>query len=117
MGAWDEFDKPVNEGPNYWNPEEPEKITGKVLDIDVYEDEEGKRFPQLVLEVDGEELTVTAFRSILRNELLEAEPKVGDTLEIDFQGKAPRKRYFVYRVKVLTDAPKRAAKGAGNEEF
>lgn len=117
MGAWDELGIEKNEGPDYWNPQEPEKITGKVTELGVFEDQEGKRHPQVVLEVDGEELTVTAFRSILAQELNSVEDlKVGDTITIDFQGKPAGKRYFVYRVKKLTDAPKREAKGVDTKE-
>lgn len=117
MGAWDELGIEKNDGPTYWNPDAPEKITGKVLELGVYEDQEGKRHPQVVLEVDGEELTVTAFRSILAQELNDVDDlKVGDTLRIDFQGKPAGKRYFVYRVTKVGDAPKRTAKGAEEKE-
>jgi|SRR5690242_2142797 len=117
MGAWDELGIEPNEGPEYWNPQEPEKIQGKVLELGVYEDNEGKKHPQVVLDVDGDEITVTAFRTILAQELNGVDDlKVGDTLSIDFQGKPKGKRYFVYRVKKISDAPKRAAKGAEDKE-
>ncbi len=117
MGAWDELGIEKNEGPEYWNPQEPEKITGKVLELGVYEDQEGKKHPQIVLDVNGEELTVTAFRSILAQELNDVDDlEVGDTLQIDFQGKPAGKRYFVYRVKKINDAPKRAKAGAEEKE-
>lgn len=116
MGAWDHLDIPKNEGSDYWNPQEPEKIQGKVLEIDTYEDQEGNLHPQVVLDVDGEELTVTAFRSILKQELNDIDDlSVGDELEIDFQGKPKGKRYFVYRVKKLSAAPKRAKRSSDDE--
>jgi hypothetical protein len=120
MGAWDEFDLPENDGPDYWKPEDPEKIRGKVLEIGVHVDDEGKRFPQLTLDIDGAEVVVTGFRKILRDELVKLVKEdgagVGDEVEIDFQGKPAGKRYFVYRAKKLSAAPKRAAK-KDNEDF
>lgn len=117
MGAWDDLDIPKSEGADYWNPQEPEKIQGKVLEIGRHTDEEGKVHPQLVLDVEGTELTVTAFRTILKQELNELENlAVGDEIEIDFQGKPKGKRYYVYRARKLTAAAKRTAK-KDNEEF
>jgi hypothetical protein len=117
MGAWDELDIDTSEGPTYWNPQEPEKITGKVVKIDVYKDEDEKLHPQVVLEVDGEEVTVTGFRSILAKELKQVEPEIGDILTIDFQGKAAGKRYYIYRVtKTGGAAPKRDSKSK-TEDF
>lgn len=117
MGAWDELGIEKNDGPEYWNPQEPEKVTGKVLELGIYEDNEGKKHPQVVLDVEGEELTVTAFRTILAQELNDVDDlAVGDTLTIDFQGKPKGKRYFVYRVKKVGAAPKRAGKGVDDKE-
>lgn len=117
MGAWDDLGIEAHEGPNYWNPQEPTTIQGKVLELGVYEDADLKKHPQVVLEVDGEEVTVTAFRSILAQELNDVDGlKVGDSLRIAFEGKPSGKRYFVYRVTKITDAPKRAAKGAEEKE-
>lgn len=117
MGAWDDLGIEKNDGPEYWNPQEPEKIQGKVLELGTYTDDEDKSHPQVVLEVDGEQLTVTAFRTILAQELNSIDDlKVGDEISIDFQGKPKGKRYFVYRVKKINAAPKRAAKGAEEKE-
>jgi hypothetical protein len=119
MGAWDELGIEASEGPTYWKPADdaPEKIRGKVVELGIFEDSEGKKHPQVVLEVDGEELTVTAFRSILAQELNGVDNlAVGDDLEISFEGKPKGKRYFVYRVKRHAAAAKRAAKGAEEKE-
>jgi len=116
VGAWDDLGIEQNEGPTYWSPENPEKIRGKVLEIGRFTDNESKVHPQLVLDVDGEEVTVTAFRQILKQELNAVENlAVGDELEIDYQGKAPGKRYYVYRVTKMAEAPKRSAKGEVDE--
>ncbi len=119
MGVWDEFDVDKNEGPNYWKPEGPEKLRGKIVEIGTFKGEDGERFPQVTLDVDGDDVVVTGFRSILRNELVKAVKedgvKAGDEIEIDFQGKPAGKRYFVYRVKKLSEAPKRSSK-QDNEE-
>ena len=40
MGAWDEFETPDNDGPNYWKPEAPEKLRGKIVGFDKKVDEE-----------------------------------------------------------------------------
>lgn len=119
MGQWDELGIQENDGPNYWKPSDdvPETIRGKVVDLGIYTDSEEKRHPQVTLEVDGEELVVTAFRSILAQELNSVEDlAVGDDLEIKFEGKPKGKRYFVYRVKKYGAAPKRAAKGTESKE-
>lgn len=120
MGVWDEFEAPENDTPDYWNPQSPEKLRGKLVDIDVHVDEEGNRFPQVTIEVNGKEIVVTGFRKILRDELLtlvkDDGAVVGDTVEIDFQGQPKGKRYYVYRAHKVAEAPKRGAK-ADAEEF
>lgn len=120
MAVWDEFETDKNEGGTFWTPEGPEKLRGKLVEIGTYTSEAGERFPKVTLDVDGNDVIVTGFRSILRNELVrvvkEDGAKVGDEIEIDFQGKPAGKRYFVYRVKKLSEAPKRSSK-QDNEEF
>lgn len=119
MGAWDDLGIEANDGPTYWKPadDEPETIQGKVVDLGIFVDNDEKKHPQVTLLVDGEELVVTAFRSILAQELNSIEDlAIGDDLEIKFEGKPKGKRYFVYRVKKLAAAPKRAAKGATEKE-
>jgi hypothetical protein len=119
MGNWDELGIEKNDGPAYWKPADdtPETIRGKVVDLGIFTDQDEKRHPQVTLEVDGEELVVTAFRSILAQELNSVEDlAIGDELEIKFEGKPKGKRYFVYRVKKIAAAPKRAAKGVDTKE-
>lgn len=119
MGAWDELGIEANDGPTYWKPEDdtPETIQGKVLDLGIFTDNEDKKHPQVTLDVDGEEIVVTAFRSILAQELNSIEDlAIGDELQIKFEGKPKGKRYFVYRVKKIGAAPKRAAKGVDSKE-
>jgi len=122
MGAWDEFETPENEGPTYWNPDTPEDVEGTIVKFDSFTDEDGKTHPQLIMDVDGEEVTITGFRKLLRDAILTLVKvdgaKEGDRAKVSFKGKAAGKRYFLYEAKLLAEAPKRAAKGvAPKEEF
>jgi len=119
MGNWDDFETPENDGPNYWNPTEPESVEGVIVDIGSHKDEDEKVHPQLTLDVDGATVVVTGFRKLLRDALLllvkEEGAKEGDRVKIDFKGKAAGKRYFLYEAKLVGAKASRDAKD--NEEF
>lgn len=123
MGAWDEFETPETEGPVYWNPESPEDVEGVIVRFDSFTDEDNKTHPQLIIKTDeDEEVTITGFRKLLRDAILSLVKvdgaKEGDRVKVGFKGKAPGKRYYLYDAKLLSEAPKRAAKGvAPKEEF
>jgi len=120
MGAWDDFETPENEVPVYWNPETPESVEGTIVKFDSFTDEDGKTHPQVILDVDGDVVTITGFRKLLRDALLNLVKvdgaKEGDRAKVSFNGKAQGKRYYLYDAKLLSEAPKRATKGAAEKE-
>lgn len=121
MGAWDNFETPENDGPTYWNPDTPTKVKGVIVRFDQFTDEDDKTHPQLIMDVDGEEITITGFRKLLRDALLALVKvdgaKEGDVCEVSYDGKANGKRYYLYSAKVLTPAPTRDVKGDSKEVF
>lgn len=120
MGAWDDFETPESDAPNFWNPEEPATIEGVIEAFDKYVDDDGVTHPQLVLDVDGEQHKITGFRKLLRDAILNLAKVdgagVGDRVKIEFKGKAAGKRYYLYDAKLVAAAPKRSAKGVDTKE-
>ena len=126
MGVWDAFGEPESEVGNFVDlNEEGDEFTGKLLAVEEHVtprgtfpgQKEDTVSPKLILETeDGEEYTLTAFRSVLKNELLELKPRIGDTLYFKNLGKPRNKNYYNYKVKVVSEAPKRGQQD-DNEEF
>lgn len=126
MGVWDVFGEPESEGGNFVNlDDEGDEFTGKLVAVEEHVTPKGTFpgqkedtvSPKLILETeDGEEYTLTAFRSVLKNELLELKPRIGDTLYFKNLGKPRNKNYYNYKVKVVSEAPKRGQQD-DNEEF
>ena len=126
MGVWDVFGEPENDGGNFVNlDDEGDEFTGKLVAVEEHVTPKGTFpgqkedtvSPKLILETeDGEEYTLTAFRSVLKNELLELKPRIGDTLYFKNLGKPRNKNYYNYKVKVVSEAPKRGQQD-DNEEF
>jgi hypothetical protein len=126
MGVWDAFGEPENDGGNFVNlDDEGDEFTGKLVAVEEHVTPKGTFpgqkedtvSPKLILEAeDGEEYTLTAFRSVLKNELLELRPRIGDTLYFKNLGKPRNKNYYNYKVKVVSEAPKRGQRD-DNEEF
>ena len=126
MGVWDAFGEPENDGGNFVNlDDEGDEFTGKLVAVEEHVTPKGTFpgqkedtvSPKLILEAeDGEEYTLTAFRSVLKNELLELRPRIGDTLYFKNLGKPRNKNYYNYKVKVVSEAPKRGQQD-DNEEF
>lgn len=126
MGVWDAFGEPENDGGNFVNlDDEGDEFTGKLVAVEEHVTPKGTFpgqkedtvSPKLILETeDGEEYTLTAFRSVLKNELLELKPRIGDTLYFKNLGKPRNKNYYNYKVKVVSEAPKRGQQD-DNEEF
>lgn len=126
MGIWDAFGEPENEGGNFVNlDEEGDEFTGKLLAVEEHVTPKGTFpgqkedtvSPKLILEgEDGEKYTLTAFRSVLKNELLELRPRIGDVLYFKNLGKPRGKNYYNYKVKVRSQAPTRGQQD-DNEEF
>lgn len=126
MGVWDAFGEPETDGGNFVNlDDEGDEFTGKLVAVEEHVTPKGTFpgqkedtvSPKLILETeDGEEYTLTAFRSVLKNELLELRPRIGDTLYFKNLGKPRNKNYYNYKVKVVSEAPKRGQQD-DNEEF
>lgn len=57
-------------------------VSGVVLDITAHRWEDGKVSPQLLLDVDGEQKTVTAGQVRLKAALAEQKPEAGDRITI-----------------------------------
>jgi hypothetical protein len=57
-------------------------VTGKILSIRKHVFDDGKAVPQLLLDVNGEEKTLTAGQVRLKAELSEKRPGVGDVLTV-----------------------------------
>lgn len=84
-----------------WRPdqgEHPRTITGKLVDVRAVEGAYGK-YPLVELEQDDSVTwLVHAFRDVLRNELANCAPQIGDRITVSYGGKSER-GYFRYRVR------------------
>ena len=125
MGVWDKWEKPENDGPNYVQiDDEGDEFTGVLVDVQEHVTPKGTFpgqkedtiSPKLIFDVDGEEYVLTAFRTVLKNEILEQQPEIGSTVTIKNLGKPRGKNYVNYRVKVASEAAKREGK-KDNEDF
>lgn len=94
-----------------WVPEEEgEGIQGKVTSVSEQDDEfnPGEKVPVVTVELaDGEKVRVIGFSSVLRRELSDADPEIGDTLAVKYfgereltKGKYAGRPYKLYRVAV-----------------
>jgi hypothetical protein len=59
-------------------------VTGTVLGISVHRWDDGSTCPQLLLDVDGDEINLTAGQTRLKRALAEQRPQVGDTITATF---------------------------------
>lgn len=126
MGVWDAYGEPENEGGNFVNiDDEGDEFQGKLVAVEEHVTPKGTfpgqkedtLSPKLTLEdEDGVEWTLTAFRSVLKNALLELKPNLGDVIHFKNLGKPRGKNYYNYKVKVVTATAKRSSK-QDNEEF
>lgn len=86
-----------------WRPEPGDKIAGRVLAIAMGPDMGYGPYPIVTLDSAGTEYAIHAFHQILRTELARRRPKVGDEIEVTYQGKRSPKSgngnpFHVYRV-------------------
>lgn len=89
--------------PEAWKPEPGDKIAGKVIGVTQSPDFGYGPYPIVTLNVDGTERAVHAFHHVLRTELARRRPRVGDDLEIVYQGQRKPKSgtnnpFHAYRV-------------------
>lgn len=110
---WEEF---VNNGDFVSFKEVGDKVVGIIKQIRTAKDFNGNPCPELVLDVDGEEKTVTAGQVLLKAALAEKAPQVGDKIRIVYSGvgdakpgRAPAKQFTV---DVKAGGPVSAAKAA-----
>lgn len=78
---WDDADLKTND--DYIKFDQVgDTVTGKILSIKKHTFDDGKAVPQLLLDVAGEEKTLTAGQIRLKAELAEKRPGVGDVLTV-----------------------------------
>jgi hypothetical protein len=86
-----------------WRPDPGDKIAGKVVAIVMGPDMGYGPYPIVTLDTSEGEQAIHAFHQILRTELAKRRPKVGDPLEVTYQGKRSPKSgngnaFHMYRV-------------------
>ena len=81
MSIWDNPDMKVN-GDYIKFDHVGDTVTGRVISVRAHKWDDGSVSPQLLLDVDGEEKTVTAGQVRLKAALAEKRPEEGDTLTI-----------------------------------
>jgi len=91
-----------------------DSVTGKILSVRKHTFDDGKVVPQLLLDVDGEEKTLTAGQVRLKAALAEKRPGVGDVLTVkltDIEKRSGGKTLKHFEV-VLGDVPAAPAQPA-----
>lgn len=81
LSIWDDADLKTNDDYVKFDAV-GDTVTGKILSIKKHTFDDGKAVPQLLLDVDGEEKTLTAGQIRLKAELAEKRPGVGDVLTV-----------------------------------
>lgn len=112
MSIWDNPDMKVN-GDYIKFDNVGDTVTGKVISVRAHKWEDGSVSPQLLLDVGGEEKTVTAGQIRLKAALVEKRPEEGDTLTItlaDIEKRSGGKTLKHFDVSVT-----RAGDPAGNQ--
>jgi len=112
MSIWDNPDMKVN-GDYIKFDNVGDTVTGKVISVRAHKWEDGSVSPQLLLDVGGEEKTVTAGQIRLKAALVEKRPEEGDTLTItlaDIEKRSGGKTLKHFDVSVI-----RAGDPSGNQ--
>lgn len=111
------------DGPEQWNPSEPDGIQGTVIAV---LEEEGKYsdepIPVVVIKTaDGAEFTVKGYRSVLRNEINRVKPQVGGIFAVKYFGRKQKKNgdgeYHHYRAAYQGPAQPTAPAGPAAAPF
>ncbi len=112
---WD--DPTINTTGNYFKFEQPgDTITGRIVAIDARRWDDGTVSPQLHLDVDGDDITVTAGQVRLKAALAEQRPEPGDSITItmtDLERRAGGKTLKHFKVDVTRAGSTPAAKTKG----
>jgi len=83
MSIWDDPTMKVND--DYVKFENPgDTITGRIIAASIHHWDDGSASPKLLLDVDGEEKSVTAGQVRLKAALAEKRPEPGDVITITF---------------------------------
>jgi hypothetical protein len=86
-----------------WRPdrgEHPTTVDGRLVRVSMVEGAYG-RYPLLELqELDGLVWAIHAVHDVLRRELRDLAPQIGDRIQISYRGKTDR-GYFAYRVRFV----------------
>lgn len=95
-------------------------VSGTVLSISIHRWDDGSTCPQLLLDVDGEEIMLTAGQTRLKRALAEQRPQVGDTIsatltEIEKRAGGKTLKHFDVEVTRGGAKPKSAAKPAEDD--
>lgn len=100
-----------------------DKVAGTIINIKAHRFDDGKVVPQLLLDVDGEEKTVTAGQVRLKAALAEQRPEPGDAITIeliDIEKRAGGKTLKHFNVQIgaqaMAAAPAAAAGGTYSAE-
>ena len=83
---WDNFKRPESgDFPERWRPETAgDSIGGKIVAMRVATMPDGNTYPSLTLDNNGVQREVLASQSMLLQRLAALQPKVGDTITIEF---------------------------------
>lgn len=117
MSIWDDPD--LRTSSDYVSFEKiGDRVAGTIINIRAHKFDDGKVVPQLLLDVDGEEKTVTAGQVRLKAELAEKRPNPGDAIVIeliDIEKRAGGKTLKHFKVDIgaqaLASAPAALASG------
>jgi hypothetical protein len=117
MSIWDDPD--LRTSSDYVSFEKiGDRVAGTIINIRAHKFDDGKVVPQLLLDVDGEEKTVTAGQVRLKAELAEKRPNPGDAIVIeltDIEKRAGGKTLKHFKVDIgaqaMTSAPAALASG------
>lgn len=95
-------------------------VSGTVLSISIHRWDDGSTCPQLLLDVDGEEIMLTAGQTRLKRALAEQRPQVGDTIsatltEIEKRAGGKTLKHFDVEVTRGGAKPKPAAEPAEDD--
>jgi hypothetical protein len=117
MSIWDDPD--LRTSSDYVSFEKiGDRVAGTIINIRAHKFDDGKVVPQLLLDVDGEEKTVTAGQVRLKAELAEKRPNPGDAIVIeltDIEKRAGGKTLKHFKVDIgaqaMASAPAALASG------
>ena len=121
MSIWDDPDLRVsNDYVSFENV--GDSVAGTIINIRAHKFEDGKTVPQLLLDVDGEEKTVTAGQVRLKAALAEKRPEPGDAItitltEIEKRAGGKTLKHFDVQIGAQAMAAATAAPAAGGASY